>query len=551
MKIDQIIENGTITTLTPERPFAERIGVLGGQIVGLDEDLDGVEAAERIDLGGHYAVPGFHDAHLHLAGLGASLRSLDLRTEAAPTLEKLYAVVEDAAQHARPGEWVTGRGFNQMDLGGFPERAVLDRIAGDRPVLLTQMSGHVAVVNTAAFTAVGISDPDTAADPDGGVIVRDNGVATGVLKEKARDLFNEAIGGKTEDQLIGDLHRASEHALSLGLTSYTEPGVGQDRHGAGMGKSPADVHYYLTALHERLLNLRGTLMPTYHVLHDLGETSRGEKSSWGMDCGVRSGFGNEWLKFGAFKVQIDGAFTGHSALLKHPYQGHSDEYGVLQWDKETLTERMIQLHRLGWQIGAHAIGDEGVDIVLSAMEQAQQRYPRTDPRHRIEHCGLADDALVDRIIKAGVIPVPQGSFIGDFGDGYITVLGEERVHQTWRMGSFVKRGTVVPGSTDAPVTGAAPLYSLQCMVTRKTANGVVLGGDREKLTTEQALRAYTYGSAYADHDEDIKGTLAPGKLADLTVLGEDILNVPEDSIQDIPVMATIVGGQVKYAADDL
>lgn len=550
MKIDQIIENGQITTLTPDRPFAERLGVLGGRIIGLDEDLDGVEAVERIDLGGNYAVPGFHDAHLHLAGLGASLRSLDLRTEAAPTLKRLYAKVEEAAKLARPGEWITGSGFNQMDLGGFPERQMLDRIAGGRPVLLTQMSGHVSVVNTAAFTSAGITDPDTVADPDGGVIVRENGMATGVLKEKARDPFRDAVGGKSEDQLVGDLHRASEHALSLGLTSYTEPGIAQDRRGAGMGKSPADVHYYLTALDEGLLSLRGVLMPSYHVLHDLGETSRGEKDSWGMDCGVRSGFGNEWLKFGAFKVQIDGAFTGHSALLKRPYQGHNNEYGVLQWERKTLTERMVQLHRLGWQIGAHAIGDEGVDIVLSAMEQAQQRYPRKDPRHRIEHCGLADDALVDRIIQAGVVPVPQGSFIGELGDSYITVLGEERVHDTWRMGSFVNRGTVVPGSTDAPVTGAAPLYSLERMVTRKTASGIVLGGDRERLTREQALRAYTYGSAYADHDEGIKGTLAQGKLADLTVLGENLLTVSEDSIKDIPVRATIVGGNVKYADEE-
>lgn len=551
MRIDRIIENVRATTLAPDRPLVNRIGVHGGRIIGFDDDLDGVEASEHIDLGGRYAVPGFHDSHLHLAGLGSSLRSLDLRPEAVPTLEKLYAVIEEAAKRVESGEWVIGRGFNQMESGGYPQRQMLDKIAGDRPVFLSQFSGHVAVVNTAAFSAAGIPDPDTVADPDGGVIVRENGVATGLLKEKATDLFGYAMGGETEGELLENLKLASEHALSLGLTSITEPGIGQDRYGAGMGKSSADVHYYLRALNEGLLNLRGTLMPSYHLLHDLGETSLGNDKSWGMDAGIRSGFGNDWLKLGAFKVQIDGAFSGHSALLKQPYQGSEKEYGVRLWDPEILGERMIQLHRLGWQIAAHAIGDEGVDIVLSIMEEAQRRYPREDPRHRIEHCGLTDDGLLDRIVAAGVLPVPQGSFIGNFGDDYIAILGEQRAHHTWRMRSFVDKGVIISGSTDAPVTSASPLYTLQCMVTRKAASGVVLGGGKENLTVEQALHAYTFGSAYADHDERNKGTLEPGKLADLTVLGEDLLSCPEESIKDIPVLATLVGGEVKFAASSL
>lgn len=546
MRIDQIIENGQITTLSAERPRAERIGVLNGRIVGFDSDLDGIEARERIDLNGQHAVPGFHDAHIHLAGLGGSLRSLDLSAASVPTLDALYAAVENAAAKAQPGEWVIGRGFNQIDLGSFPELTVLDRICRGHPVYLSQVSGHVAVVNTAAFNAAGIENPDTASDPEGGVIVRENGIATGVVKEKAQDPFNQVTKNKTEADLLEELKLASDYALSLGLTSFTEPGIGQDRHGVGMGKSSADVHYYQLARERGLLNLRGTLMPTYNALHDLGEPTPGEPG-WGMDFGVRSGFGDEWLKFGAFKVQIDGSFSGYSALLKSPYRGYDQEYGVCQWEPAELTEHMVQLHRLGWQIGAHAIGDAGVEIVVRAMEIAQQRYPRKDPRHRIEHCGLAEESLVRRIIDAGIIPVPQGSFIGQFGDNYIEVLGQQRAQRSWPMGSFVNNGAIIPGSTDAPVTHASPLYSMECMVTRKTPSGETLGPE-ESLSTEQALRAYTYGSAYADHDEKIKGTLEAGKLADLTVLGEDLACVTPEEIKNIPVMATIVGGEVKYAA---
>lgn len=547
MKIDTIIENANFQTMNPNQPFASRIGVQNGRIVGLDTDLDGVSATEIVDLAGAYALPGFNDAHFHFSGLGQDLSQLDLRTTAVPTLDDLYELVRSASEHAEPGEWILGRGFNQLDLGAFPDIEILDKISAGHPVFLVQVSGHVSVVNHRAFELVGIMDPDNAPDPAGGQIVRQNGRATGVIKEKAREPFQQLSGSRTEETLLGQLHDASEYALQRGLTSFTEPGVGTDRRGVGMGQTPGDFGTFQNAYDRDLIGLRGTLMPYYGVFHELGEISEGV-DGFGLDLNARTGFGDDWLRIGAFKVQIDGSFNGLSALLKCPYEGHAHETGVLQWDTDELQRRIVQLHRQGWQIAAHAIGDEGVDLMVSAIEMAQNAFPRADARHRIEHCGLADDAMVERIIAADIIPVPQGSFILQFGDNYREVLGEERAADSWRMGSFVRRGTVIPGSTDSPVATLDPLYSIQGMVTRKTQSGFVLGGDRERVSVDEALRAYTYGSAYASHQEHDKGTLSVGMLADIVALSDDPHEVHPDEISEISVQQTIVGGSVQYSA---
>lgn len=314
-----------------------------------------------------------------------------------------------------------------------------------------------------------------------------------------------------------------------------------------MGQTSGDIGTFQKAYELGLIGLRGTLMPYYGVFHELGEISE-DVEGYGLDLNARSGFGNDWLRLGAFKVQIDGSFNGLSALLKCPYEGHEHETGVLQWDADELQRRIMQLHRQGWQIAAHAIGDEGVDLMVSAIEMAQKAFPRPDARHRIEHCGLADDDMVDRIVSAGIIPVPQGSFIPQFGDNYREVLGEARASESWRMGSFVRRGVTIPGSTDSPVATLDPLFSIQGMVTRKTRSGVVLGGALEQLSVDEALSAYTYGSAYASHEENDKGTLAVGKLADIVALSADPHDVDPDAISAISVSQTIAGGEVRFSA---
>jgi predicted amidohydrolase YtcJ len=286
------------------------------------------------------------------------------------------------------------------------------------------------------------------------------------------------------------------------------------------------------------------VMPYMTVLHDLGAV--GDGATWfGLDLGLRSGFGDDRLKIGATKIATDGSLIGRSAHMCCGYQDEPDNVGFLQFDAEWLRRTITEAHRCGWQIAAHAIGDAAVDVVLDAFEAAQAAHPRPDARHRIEHFAVASDRQVRRLVDNRVIPVPQGRFVSEIGDGMITALGPERAEQCYRMRSLLDAGAVLPGSSDAPVAHGAPLLGIHDMVNRRTATGAPLAPD-EAITPAEALHAYTIGSAYAEHAEHIKGRLARGMLADFTVLSDDLLAVAPSRIADLTVGATVIGGDIVH-----
>lgn len=542
--IDTIFENVRVQTMDPLHPWAYRVGVLGDRIVALDDDLNGVVAKHRVDLGGRYLCPGFNDAHCHLSVLGRNLNEINLSAECVVDLDGLYRAVSHAASSLPLGAWVIGWGFNQLDLGGYPQIDALDRAANGHPVYLEHLSHHVAVVNTEAFRMAGYPEPADMANPSGGEVVRDaDGRITGLVREQAARIFKNLITVRSKDSLIEDLRVASQYALERGLTAYTEAGAMR-------------VDTFQTAVETGALRLRTTLMPFFPKLHDLPGFGSGASSDsgsdsneplYGLDMGLCTGFGGEagMLRIGACKIVLDGAFSSMTARLSEPYE-KSDERGVLQWDPSDVVEKFCRMHRAGWQIAAHAIGDDAVRLAATAIEEAQRRFSRPDARHRIEHCGLMDDSLVDRILADHIIPVPQGSFIADYGDSYVKVIGMERAMRADRAGAYVRRGAIIPGSTDAPSAHLSPLYAIQGAVTRRTKSGLVLGGKSECLTLDQALYAYTYGSAYASHAERVLGTIVPGKLADFTVLESDPHLVAPDEIKTIGVAATIVGGRMEF-----
>ncbi len=544
-RLDTIIENGRIQTMDPSHPWAHRLGVLNGKVVAVDDDVDGLEARERIDLGGCFACPGFHDAHLHFSLLGANLNQVDLRPMNAPTMDALYDAIRQAANAKPAGEWIIGWGFNQFSLGGFPDIAKLDEAAGDHPVFVLHISNHAAVVNHKAFTLGGFPNPDNAGLP-GLVILDDDGHATGLVKDKVCFRFAGLANRVSEETLVRQLKLAGDYTLACGITTFEDAGTGTDRDWQGIGQTPGDAGLFLTAYERGLIHQRGILMPYFAALHDLGQLSSDIPRGFGMDLGLRTGFGGDMLSLGPFKIILDGAFNSLSAYLKEPYATDPGNTGVFSWDPEEFKEDIAILHREGWRMAVHAIGDRSIDIALDAIENAQRLYPRHDMRHRLEHVGLANDATVERIIKDGVIANPQGSFMHDNGDSYLRLLGDKRGRRAYRMGAFVHRGAIIPGSTDAPCAPVEPMISLEGMITRRTASGEVLGDD-ERLTVDEALRAYTYGSAYAAKKDDVLGTLQPGKYADLVVLDADPHTVPADRIHTIGVNLTVVGGVVRYA----
>lgn len=542
MHLDALFTNGRFTTLDADRPTAHTVGVVSGRIVGLDDEVAGCTADHVHDLRGAPAVPGFNDAHQHLSMRGRRLLQLDLRAEAVPTLDALYAAVRERASRLGPGEWLFGAGYDQNKIGAHPTAEALDEAAQGRPVWLEHVSCHMGVASTAAFTRAGWTDRTGVPDIDGGHVERGpDGRAAGLLQETAQHLVTQAFRPSPVDAVVAAIRAGNDQGVTEGITSITEPGIAAAEH---VGHGPADLHAFHRAVQEGALSIRTTVMPYMTVLHDMGAVGDGD--TWfGLDLGLRSGFGDDRLKIGATKIATDGSLIGRSAHMCCGYHDEPGNVGFLQFDEDWLHRTINEAHRCGWQIAAHAIGDAAIDVVLDAFEAAQAAHPRPDARHRIEHFAVASDEQVRRLVRNGVIPVPQGRFVSEIGDGMITALGPERSALCYRMRSLLDAGAVLPGSSDAPVAHGSPLLGIHDMVNRRTAGGAPLA-PAEAVTPAQALYAYTVGSAYAEHAEDRKGRLARGMLADFAVLSDDLLAVAPERIAGLSVGATVIGGHVVH-----
>ncbi len=538
MRIDAIYR-GRFWTGDAAHPEATAVAVHFGRIVAVD-DLDGLEARTEVDFGDARVLPGLHDAHHHLGLTGDRLASVDVRPGVVGTLAELYATLAARAAQLPPDAWVKASGYDQNAFGGeHPTAEALDRAAGGRPCLLEHVSGHMVVANTAAFAAAGY--PDSRAYPDlpGGRVFRDgDGRPTGLLQETAMHPVRNAASQLGDAEIARNLRLASDQALSYGLTSITEPGVVVD---GAIDRGGVAMHHYLSAVAEGVIRPRMTVMPFHSTLH----APEDGPAAWRtLDWGIRTGLGDDRLRIGPVKIVSDGSLIGRSAAVHECYCGEPGNLGVLQLSPEELRSALIGAHRAGWTVATHAIGDRAIDHVLDAIEEAQRLLPRR-VRHRIEHFAIASDAQVRRCAALGVIPVPQGVFISDFGDGILEAIGPDRASGTYRMRSLLAAGMVVPGSTDSPVSDADPLVSIHDLVNRRTAFGRPFGPS-ERVSVEEALTAYTYGSAYAAGVEEDRGRIVPGQLADFAALTEDVLAVEPEGIREVRVAATVIGGEVVF-----
>lgn len=538
MIVDSLWRNGRFWTGDPDHPYAESVVVHHGRVVALD-DTDGVSARETHDLGGRRVVPGFHDAHHHHAFTGLRLSMVNLRPGAVSDLDEVYDRLRAAAADLPPGAWVKASGYDQNHLGAHPVAEVLDRILDGRPCLIEHVSGHMLVANSAALQLAGFASLADVPDIAGGRVMRDeNGRATGLLQETAMNPVRNAAAGIDATTAQRVLSLASDQSLRYGLTSITEPGV---LIAGTMGGDSIDLHHYLTAVAEGHVRPRLTVMPLHNQLHAIDSVEGWTSFDWG----IRTGLGDDRLRIGPVKIISDGSLIGRSAAVHRCYCGESDNTGVLQLEPDELNAVIQSLHHSGWTIATHAIGDRAIDHVLDAIEAAQAKTPRR-VRHRIEHFAIASDAQVRRCAAAGVIPVPQGVFISDFGDGILEAIGAERAAGTYRMRSLLDAGMIVPGSTDSPVSDANPMVSIHDLVNRRTSAGREFGPE-ERVTVEEALRAYTHGSAYAVSRENAVGSLAPGMLADFVALSDDLLAVPDDGLKHISVTHTVIDGELVYS----
>ena len=533
---DLLLVNANVLTMDPGRPRASAVAVSGGRVAGVYDGAPDIRAANVVDLKGATVTPGFHDAHNHMIGFGLTLTEADLRVT---SLDELYARVEARAGTTPEGAWVVGSGYDQTKTGGHPHRDVLDRIAPGRRVWLKHTSGHMCVVNSLVLADLGI---DATAPPvDGGRVTADEtGRPTGLMEERAQELVGVLTRPYPLATLADAVARAGEQYLKEGITSVTEAGIG----GGWIGHSPVELGAYQTAREQGRLAVRVELMVASDALHKVG-AHPGDGIELGLDLGLRTGFGDDWLRLGPMKIFTDGSLIGRTAAMSDPYEGQPGNSGYLQADAAQLTATIVAAHRAGWRVAAHAIGDRAIDLALDAFAAAAAGHPRTNPRHRIEHFAASRPDQVISAAERGVVAVPQGRFATEFGDAMMAAVGPGRQSWLYRQRSLLDAGMVLPGSSDRPVAAGAPLLGIHDMVNRRAASGASFNAG-EAVTAAEALRAYTYGSAYASGQETVKGSVAPGKLADLVVLSEDPAAVSPDRIAGLAVLATIVGGEIRH-----
>lgn len=540
---DLVLTNGKIVTVDPSLPQAEALAVKGDTIVavGTAEEIATHIGAQThvIDLGGNLTIPGFIEGHGHFLGVGEAKMILDLT--AAKSWEEIVAMVDSAAAESEQGEWITGRGWHQEkwdsippgSVEGVPTHHTLSAVSPDNPVLLRHASGHAGFANKAAMDAAGLS-PETP-NPAGGELVRDlRGDLTGLLRETAEGLVGAARAkareGMTPEELEEELRTmarlAAEEALANGITSF---------HDAGVGFSTVDLF--------RELANEGNLPVRLYVMIRANSTELEDKlASYRM-----IGYGNNHLTVRSVKRSIDGALGSHGAWLLEPYTDMPNSRGLetTATDEVRATAEIAKAH--DFQVNIHAIGDRANRVVLDLYESL---YGNTDNdfRWRIEHAQHIHPDDIPRFGSLGVIPSMQGVHATSDGLWVFRRLGEERAQSgAYRWQTLWQTGAVVTNGTDAPVEDIDPIASYYATVTRVLSDGSVFYPD-ERLSREQALQSYTLNNAYAAFEEDIKGSITPGKLADITVLSEDILTIPDEEILSARVLFTIVGGVVKYRA---
>jgi len=535
---DLVVTDATIVTVDPRQPRAAWVAVHRGRVLAVGSRADQAPAARRrVSLGGATLVPGFHDAHNHTVHYGRSLTSIELRHPHVASLEELYEAVAEAAGRLPAGSWIFGENYDQNKLGAHPSLDRLDRVAPDHYVRLGHNSRHMCFVNSSVLRELDIA---SAPDPTGGRVERDaDGRPTGLLLESAMELLRPLTWPTPIERMVDYIKAAHRQYLSEGLTAVQEAGVG-----TGLaGSAPAEAFAFQTARSRGVLGVRTTLMPDGTAAAAIAGADG--DAAFGYGLGVVSGFGDVWLRLGPMKLFSDGSLIGRSAAMNEGFADDPCNHGMLAMAPGELEARIGAAHRGGWQVATHAIGDRAVEEVIDAYAEALRHTPRRDHRHRIEHAGISSDAAVARMAELGLIPDPQGRFVGELGDGMIRALGVDRVAHCYRGRSLLEAGIELPASSDRPVVDGAPLRGIHDMVNRRTDTGQEFA-PQEAITAEQALRAYTYGSAHAAFLETQMGSIEAGKLADFAVLSEDLTAIAPERIRDIEVLSTVVDGRAAF-----
>ena len=520
-----ILYNGNIVTMGTS-PRAQAVAIIDGRFFAVGDDKEILTLAtgrtKKIDLGGKTVLPGFIDAHSHPGSSGFQhLREVDCDLR---SIKDIQDAIRKRAAQTPKGNWVLGFKYDdtKTNEGRLINIADLDLAAPEHPVRIQHRGGHTIYVNSLAMKLAGVTEGTP--DPQGGMFDRDPSTKkmNGRIKESAGNAFDKVIPTTyTRDDLREGVKLISKMMSRTGITSV------HDAYG-----SPEYFRAYQDAYEAGDLSLRVYCLIGYTHIDKM------------LQAGIRTGVGNEWVRIGAMKLTCDGSISERTARLSQPYIGRPNDYGILVMTEDQLYGYAKKAHDADWQIGVHANGDVGIDTTLRVYERLQKERPRRDPRFRIEHCTLINDSLIQRMKALGVIPTPFSTYVYYHGEK-MREYGAERLKNMFALRSFLDAGIRPTQASDYPPGPFEPMMALQSSVTRTDMKGTVWGAN-QKVTVEEAIRIGTINGAYASYEENLKGSIEEGKLADLVVLGRDPFKEDPSTLVTIPIERTMAGGKWVY-----
>lgn len=526
-----VFRNGEIWTMNQDNDVVEAVAIKDNKIIAVgsyDEVKHYVHnETDIIDLKGKTMLPGFIDAHLHLMIYGAFQRDVDFKKQQASSIDDVLRLLTERAAQTPKGEWIRAVAFDELALQEQrnPTLAELDSVTSEHPIIITRTPGHIGFTNSMGFARAGITK-DTP-DPKGGIYEKDaEGNLTGKLIESVYMRFNETAK-LTEHELYEAITIAQEHFLKHGITSVHDAGTYD-----GDSYRVLQLASQQKKLKIRVYAMIGSLNDCYTFTTNM------------MQAGVVTGTGNAFFKVGPAKLFTDGSSTGPTIATREGYTSNSKYKGMLIYTEDEVYEVLGKAHAKGYQITVHAQGDQAIELYLNVVERALQEHPRENHRHRIEHAGIAPKDLQHRMKTLGVIPIINPPFPAQAGDIYQQHYGE-RTNDMYAAKDLLQLGTMCAASSDAPVASCNPMIGIHAAVNRQTESGKDFGV-KQKVSVMDAVRMYTYNAAYASFDEQIKGSIEVGKLADIIVLTETLSQVPHKQLQNVKVQLTMIDGEILY-----
>lgn len=529
---DTIVINANVITVDKGHPSAQAFAIDNGRFtaVGTNAEILKLKTASTkvIDLKGETVTPGFNDVHLHPQAIfqeGTPHYRVWLGGDKVKTIDELIAALKRQAAVTPAGARISGYGYNDALLGRHPNRHDLDTVSTTQPIEITHGSGHITVVNSFVLSASGITK-DTV-DPKGGALDRDpDGTPNGVIRESARGLLRHASGNRTD----APNHKEELDGYMTCFRQYSAKGLTS----VGIAGASSSTFRLMQELRDQGNPVRVGFMFSAGSFDDL------------QAAGIERGFGDDRLRITTLKNYQGNSLSGRTAWLSEAYSDRPDYFGIPPArTQEKLDEDFQRWWDAGWQVATHSNGDREIDMVLTAIERAEAKNPRPDARWRIEHASVMNQSLLDRAKKDRVVLVFH-SYMWEYGD-ILASYGPKRLSMMHAYRTAIDMGIPVAGHSDSPISAADPLLRIQDMVTRTSSQGVVVGGN-QKVSVDEAIKAWTLDGAYATFEENIKGSITPGKLADFVVLQKDPRKVQPNTIKDIILEATYSGGNEVYTA---